>query len=69
MEYDSCLIYLFLIKILNYEEGIYEIIRNNIMFIFNTKKDIKFAVDLWCKHRPQAMKLYNHYGTPAVLPV
>ena len=58
--YSNCELYLFLRNIYDYEEGIYDIIKDLVLFKFRSSQELKDAVNIWCGNREIGMKLYGH---------
>ena len=46
--HSPIVLFLFLDLIYKYEQGIYDIIRDSLLFKFKTNKELKEAVDEWC---------------------
>lgn len=58
---NSSLLLLFITNILNYEEGIYDIIKYYTKtYTFKDNNELRQAVKLWYNDREQALKLYGH---------
>ena len=58
MEISSCELYLFMRNIHYYEEGIYDIIKDLVIFKFKSYKELKDAVNIWCEDRERGLTLY-----------
>ena len=55
----QCILSMFVHKILNYEPGLYDMIYNDVIYIFKNNKELKIAVELWCAIPYNANK-YGH---------
>ena len=60
MEVSSCELYIFIRNIYDYEEGIYDIIKDFFRYKFKNKEELEKAVEIWCNWENTGMILYNH---------